>query len=681
MPSPLFHRQEFKKTRGKGFYHFLLIMILLVAAPVIGVGENTVNSDITITVRVDSVFQSLLAEEDTDDDNRITVEDTFLGDARGDEVYTIVDTAGRFYEISGTYYLSNLLKELTLLRERGEEFGTVGTARIFEDPVHRISRSIRQRYWDGLTRSIDEEGLVSILRDTKTQTVDGYHYLYVPPTDTMALQYFKRVADEHSDLKLRVVQLPPVITPSWVESRDGYHGLLTLKLVRRNGEIEGIPFVVPGGRFNEMYGWDSYFEALGLLEDGRVDLARGMVEHFIYEIRHYGKILNANRSYYLTRSQPPFLTSMALAVYEHLPGNENSKEWLKRALRAAIHEYRTVWTTEPRLTESGLSRYYGKGVGPPPEVEEGHFDQIYRRFAEDSHLSPEEFENRYKEGLLHVPALDTFFIHDRAMRESGHDKTYRWDNACANFVTVDLNSLLYKYEIDIARTIRDRFGDTLRIANGETVTSDAWFQKAERRKELMNKYLWDGEHGLFYDYNFVTGRRNPYMNATVFYPLWAGVATESQAESTVANALPVLEQPGGVVASSRESRGPLSRKRPARQWDYPYGWAPHQMLIWKGLQAYGYKRHSRRLAYRWLYTITRNAVDYNGIVPEKFNVVTRSHRVFAEYGNVGTEFAYITREGFGWMNASYQVGLTYLSTGLQERLNRLIPPEWVFGKE
>ena len=80
--------------------------------------------------------------------------------------------------------------------------------------------------------------------------------------------------------------------------------------------------MVPGGRFNEMYGWDSYFEALGLLEDGRLDLAQAMVEHFLYEIRHYGQILNANRSYYLTRSQPPFLTSMGLAVYARLPKGE-----------------------------------------------------------------------------------------------------------------------------------------------------------------------------------------------------------------------------------------------------------------------------------------------------------------------------------------------------------------------
>ena len=105
------------------------------------------------------------------------------------------------------------------------------------------------------------------------------------------------------------------------------------------------------------------------------------------------------------------------------------------------------------------------------------------------------------------------------------------------------------------------------------------------------------------------------------------------------------------------------------------------MLAWRGLLNYGFERIAHRLMYRWLYTITRNAADYNGTVPEKLDVVKRSHEVFAEYGNVGTEFAYITKEGFGWMNASYQVGLKLLPTNLQTNLERLIPPEWLFKQD
>ncbi len=138
--------------------------------------------------------------------------------------------------------------------------------------------------------------------------------------------------------------------------------------------------------------------------------------------------------------------------------------------------------------------------------------------------------------------------------------------------------------------------------------------------------------------------------------------------------------PGGIAGSTEKSRGPLSESRPARQWDYPNGWAPHQMLAWEGLINYGFDDIAYRLIYRWLYTITRNANDYNGTVPEKFDVVARSHHVFAEYGNVGTKFAYITREGFGWVNASYQVGLKRLPLESRRKLEQLIPPEWLFGQ-
>ena len=139
-----------------------------------------------------------------------------------------------------------------------------------------------------------------------------------------------------------------------------------------------------------------------------------------------------------------------------------------------------------------------------------------------------------------------------------------------------------------------------------------------------------------------------------------------------------LEASGGIAATAESSRGPIGGLRPARQWDFPYGWAPHQMLAWQGLLNFAMQETAERLIYRWLYTITRNAVDYNGTIPEKFDVVRRSHNVFAEYGNVGTEFEYITEEGFGWMNASYQVGLRRLDPSLRAKLDALVPPEAIW---
>ena len=659
------------ETGHRGVPIFLpIILSALLAAASHSTAITTTEAE-AVSVDVRANMQRLLAEEDTDGDKRITVDDD------GDRRFWLRSVDGQQYEVSGTYYLSNLLQELKLAEERGDETARLGPTRLFENPVGRISRAIRELHWDGLTRRIDAEHVVRLFTDTKTATVDGLRYIYVPSTDPVAYGYFAQVAADHPDLKIKVVRLPEQVTPEWVRRRNGYHGALSLALREGpDGKLEGVPFVVPGGRFNEMYGWDSYFEALGLLQDECVDLARAMVDNFVYEIDHYGKILNANRSYYLTRSQPPFLTSMALAVYDQLPQDAASKEWLRVVMRAAIKEYEQVWMGPKRLTAIGLSRYYGKGIGPPPEVEPGHFDADYAAMVKQ--VVAAMFD--YASSPSIVALLDSFFTHDRSMRESGHDRTHRWDDRCADFATVDLNSLLYKIEMDIAHTIENEFADALAIADGRTETSATWYERADRRKRLMNEYLWDAKRGLFLDYDLSSKQRMVYMSPVAFYPLWAGLATPEQAASIVKVAVPALEMPGGLAASTEASRGPVTASRPARQWDYPNGWAPHQMLAWQGLRDYGCGDIADRLTYRWLYTITRNATDYNGTIPEKFDVVTRSHRVFAEYGNVGTDFAYITREGFGWMNASYQVGLAGLPPDLRNNLERLIPPEWLFDR-
>ncbi|MCC6397718.1 MAG: trehalase, partial [Bacteroidetes bacterium] len=162
------------------------------------------------------------------------------------------------------------------------------------------------------------------------------------------------------------------------------------------------------------------------------------------------------------------------------------------------------------------------------------------------------------------------------------------------------------------------------------------------------------------------------------YPLWAGCASDAQAARVVTRLLPLLEEPGGIASSDEQSRGPVTPDHPLRQWDYPFGWAPHQMLAWEGLRRYGFDMLAQRLAYRWLFTITVNAARFAGTVTEKYDVRMRSHQVFAEYGNVGTDFSYITREGFGWTNASYQVGLQFLDRPMRDHLNNLHPPEWLF---
>lgn len=279
---------------------------------------------------------------------------------------------------------------------------------------------------------------------------------------------------------------------------------------------------------------------------------------------------------------------------------------------------------------------------------------------------------------LHHALLDEYLLHDRAVRESGHDTTYRLDGRCANLVTVDLNSLLYKYEVDIARLL-----DAFFAADFPEECAAEWRRRAQHRQQLMDQYLWSEEAGQYYDYDVVKGESVIYDSATAFWPLWAGATSETQAERLVATLLPKLEMAGGMVSGTEASRGSISLDRPSRQWDYPYGWAPHQIMIWQGLlQSPLPETHgpiARRLAYRWLYTILRAYVNYHGVVPEKFNVVTGSHRISAEYGNVGTEFRMVAREGFGWMNASFMLGIRLLGRRELRALGALIEPAQLYA--
>jgi alpha,alpha-trehalase len=671
----LFNNSLFSNHSKIPLFHYSLLVGFFLLSPIISFPQDSLYEN--ISVKVKTTLDSLVYDEDTDGDKKITIDDPHItGTERGDKRFWIKEGGNKRYEVSGIYFLSNLLQELKLAEEAGKDSIPLDAKKIFEPPADRISRMIREYYWDGLTRRIDEKGLLQILEDEKTKTVDGNKYVYVPPSDNLAYNYFSGIAKKYSGIK--VIKLADSITGDYVHSLNGYHGLLTLALEKIDDKVQPLPFVVPGGRFNEMYGWDSYFITLGLLQDNRVDLAKAMVDNFVYEISHYGKILNANRTYYLTRSQPPFLTSMIRAVLEYLPKDSSTQVWLHKSLEAAIKEYNEVWLGKDHLTPIGLSRYFDIGSGIPPEVEPGHFDEILIRYAKRHNIDVSTFEQEYKSGKIKEPELDEYFIHDRAMRESGHDTSYRLIGVCAYLTTVDLNSLLYKFETDIAALIEQEFGGSFTAGNRAIYKAFQWLESAEKRKELINHYLWDDEKGMFFDYNYVEKKQTGYVSATTFYPLWAGLASKQQAALIIQNALPLLECAGGITGSTEESRGPISEERPLRQWDYPFGWAPHQMLAWQGLLNYGYGEEAQRLIYRWIYTLTSNAAKYNGTIPEKFDVVNRSHDVFAEYGNVGTKFSYITREGFGWTNASFQVGLNLLPPSLRSRLNELIPPEWIF---
>ncbi|VUC37880.1 unnamed protein product [Clonostachys rosea] len=640
-------------------------------------------------IDVDATLENLRRQEDTDGDVQITIEDN------GPKVFhlrTATSAGHNSQDIRGTYMLSNLLQELTFAKDSNRKRIVLDEARLTENPVDRLARLIKHHFWDTLTRRLDASSVGRAAPDPKDWTPGRQPRLYIPASELEQYEYFRKFAEAHLDMHLDVQLLPKDITTEFVRDINNKPGLLALAMEPTapgvEAQFQGVPFVVPGGRFNELYGWDSYFIGLGLLVSGRTDLAKSTVTNFCFCIKHYGMVLNATRSYYLGRAHPPFLTDLALRVYENIKHEPGAKDFLRHAILAAIKEYHNIWTAEPRLDpKTGLSRYRSKGIGVPPETEPTHFVHILRPYMEKHGMTYDEFVKAYNYGEVKEPELDEYFIHDRALRESGHDSSRRVEGICADLALVDLNCLLFKYEVDIARAIRQVFDDSLTMtaafcdgtpfSSGEKISSAIWDRKAKRRRLVMSKLMWDENEGMFFDYNTKTQERTKFESCTTLWPLWAGVATPDQAALLVSKALPKFETVGGLLSTTKKSRGPVGSDSPQRQWDYPAGWAPHQIIAWTGLLHYQFTDDAKRLAYKWLFMMTKAFVDFNGVVVEKYNVTKPidPHRFDAEYGNQGLGFKGVNKEGFGWANSSYIYGLRIVDAHMRRALGALTPWE------
>jgi alpha,alpha-trehalase len=482
--------------------------------------------------------------------------------------------------------------------------------------IAEVQKYIKQG-WTTLTRSVRD--LPAAAPDPKMKAHRGAWTVYLSPREDR-----KRVEadiakqlDEAGRAQVTLRTLPTD------RSQIAEHGLLYLPH----------PYVVPGGRFNEMYGWDSYFILVGLLRDDEVTRAREMTDNFVYEVEYYGTVLNANRTYYLSRSQPPFLSRMVLGVYE----KTKDTAWLRSALPRIESHYRS-WTTEPHLVpETGLSRYYDFGDGPAPEVlsdevdDKGrtHYDRVreYYRTHEVTDYDLSLYYDKARDRLT-----DLFYKGDRSMRESGFDPSNRFGPFSADIVhhvPVCLNVLLYQMEVDTAAIHR-----TL----GDDAAAAVWTERAGKRRERIDRYLWDPEAGLYFDYNFKAGRRRPYEFGTTFYPLWAGIASKEQAARVVKN-LSRFEAPGGLLTSTQST---------GNQWDAPFGWAPLQLLAVQGLRRSGYGEDADRLARKFVALVAKEFGEHGTIV-EKYDVVRCESDVSA-----GIRFGYASNEvGFGWTNAAF----------------------------
>ena len=347
----------------------------------------------------------------------------------------------------------------------------------------------------------------------------------------------------------------------------------------------GLPnrFVSPNDGIykNDQFYWDSYFIILGLVKCGRAELAKGIIENFIFMQKRFNIIPMRNRYYNLGSSQLPFLTSMIREVWQ---ADKNDK-WYKHAMKAAEYELKNYWMnkslTEIHIVYKGLSRY-----------------------------------------------CDHYITHLAAEHESGWDMTSRFHNHCLHYLPVDLNSALYKYETDLASFYK---------IVGNKKKYNEYILMAEKRQRIMNKLSWNFKKGFFFDYDYVHKKQSSFYSVAGFYPLWAKLATHTQAKKISEN-LKRFEYEGGIA--NTQSTG-LSKEY--KQHDYPNGWPQQQWIVIKGLMNYGFKKDAERIAKKYL-DLNKRVFQRTGKLWEKYNVVK---------SDISREERYKTQSGFGWTNAIF----------------------------
>lgn len=383
-------------------------------------------------------------------------------------------------------------------------------------------------------------------------------------------------------------------------------------------------YVVPGGRFRGLYYWDSYFTMLGLQCAGENELIREMVKNFAYLIDAYGHIPNANRSYYLTRSQPPFFASMIRLLSEidgpdvftkYLPHMQKEYNyWMDGYFRLSDRE--TCFRRVILLPDSSiLNRYWDDLPAPRPES-----------YHEDVEMAHNSAPDGVEPGKL--------YRHIRAACESGWDFTCRWFREetkietihTTDIVPVDLNCLLYDLEV----TLSEAYGHS-----SFSEPSTYFLEKAEKRKKTLINNLWNDDRKYFMDYDSALNKSTQIMSLAGVFPLFFKIATKSQAQHVHEHITESFLKRGGVVSSLHKS---------GQQWDYPNGWAPLQYITYVGLRNYAFYDTAEELKKRWI-ALNDEVFKETGKMMEKYNVVdTDSPAGGGEYPN---------QDGFGWTNGIY----------------------------
>jgi alpha,alpha-trehalase len=378
------------------------------------------------------------------------------------------------------------------------------------------------------------------------------------------------------------------------------------------------PYIVPGGRFSEIYYWDTFFTMLGLEQDNRHDVALDMLKNEAALIDRYGHVPNGNRSYYLSRSQPPFFSDMVELIARH-DGDRVDVTYLPE-MQA---EYDFWMDGADRLTPGDAHRRLVR-------LADG---TLLNRYWDDRDVPRDESFRQDVEtaGRARRPAAEVF--RDlRAAAESGWDFSSRWlatEGDLASIRTsavapVDLNSLMVHMERMLAKAYR---------LKGDEAAAARFDERAQNRIEAVRRLMWDAEAGAFTDYLWREGRQTHVLSAAALYPLFFGVATPDQAHASAATVRQKLLRPGGIATTLDQT---------GQQWDRPNGWAPLQYLAIEGLKAYGEQELAQEIATRWM---ARNIEGFerSGALVEKYDV----EDVTARPGGGGE---YDVQVGFGWTN-------------------------------
>ncbi|SFM65252.1 alpha,alpha-trehalase [Chitinophaga sp. YR627] len=377
------------------------------------------------------------------------------------------------------------------------------------------------------------------------------------------------------------------------------------------------PYVVPGGRFREVYYWDSYFTMLGLKESGRVDLIEHMIKNFAYLIRTYGFIPNGNRTYYLTRSQPPYF---ALMVQLLVSAREDHKQEILTTYLDVLEKEYQFWMKKPTEGQhtaehlitlkdgATLNRYWDRGTWPR--------------------------EESWREDILTAkksPLHDAVYRELRTGAESGWDYSCRWFEDgksletihITDIIPVDLNCLLYNLE----QTLADAYN-----MKGNTLKALQYESAAANRRDAILRYCWDPKTGFFRDYDFKKEKRTLVLSLGGMYPFFFGIARAGQADSMTLVLQKEFLYPGGLVSTPFET---------GEQWDAPNGWAPLQWMAINGLLNYDKTTLASEIAGRWSRQNIR-VFKQTGKLLEKYNVKDTSL--------TGGGGEYPNQDGFGWTN-------------------------------